>query len=110
MAAQDTTAESNSASQTGHTNLILGAGTLIALINDYWNMELDDLAIWEDHVLTAEEVVHALSKHEAKMVSKKTPEDKDCAVKINLLYPSQKYDDGMKLEVEKSCTGWHFDF
>ncbi|XP_065053405.1 uncharacterized protein LOC135682445 [Rhopilema esculentum] len=62
MAAQDTTAESNSASQTGHTNLILGAGTLIALINDYWNMELDDLAIWEDHVLTAEEVVHVMNK------------------------------------------------
>ena len=62
MAAQETTAGSNSASQTRHPNLILGAGTLIALINDYWNMQLDDLAIWEDHLLTAEEVVHVMNK------------------------------------------------
>ena len=69
MAAQDTTAGSNSASQTRHPNLILGAGTLISLINDYWNMQLDDLAIWEDHLLTAEEVVHVMNKGKKAAVS-----------------------------------------
>ena len=57
-----TTTESQVASGTAHTNLIFGAGSLYSLVDDYWDMHIDDFAIWQSHYLTSDEVIYIINK------------------------------------------------
>eukprot|EP00795_Rhopilema_esculentum_P000362 gene362-10023_t len=62
IVAEGTTYGTTSASPTGHPDLIIGAGTLYPLVNDYWAMQLDDLAIWDGYLLKPEEVVYVMNQ------------------------------------------------
>ena len=60
---QQSATMTKSASGTAHPNLIIGAASsLIALNNDYWNMQMDDLTVWKDHILTDAEIVYIQNK------------------------------------------------
>ena len=50
------------ASYEAHANLILGAGSLFPLVDDYWDMHIDDFAIWENHYLTSAEIIYVINK------------------------------------------------
>ncbi|XP_065053606.1 uncharacterized protein LOC135682574 isoform X2 [Rhopilema esculentum] len=60
--AQQTTASSYSISTTKHPNFIFGAGSLFSLINDHWDMHIDDFAFWDNYILTPEEVAYVMNK------------------------------------------------
>ena len=52
----------SSASETDYPDLIFGAGYFYSLANDYWNMHIDDFAIWKDHYLTPDEIIYIMNK------------------------------------------------
>ena len=67
-----TSYKGNSGSSTNHPNLIFGAGSLFPLINDQWNMHIDDFAIWANRYLTSDEAVHIMNKGREMNVYVKT--------------------------------------
>ena len=60
MVVRDTTLSSNTASRSKNPNLIFG-GTMLSS-NDYWDMHIDDFAVWNGRTLTSNEVVYIMNK------------------------------------------------
>ena len=60
MVARDTTSSSCTASRTKNPNLIFGG--VISSSNDYWGMYIDDFAVWNNRLLTSNEIVYIMNK------------------------------------------------
>ena len=62
LVAKDTTKSFVSASRTAYSSLVLGAGHSYGFIGDYWNMHIDDFAIWKGHYFTPDDVIYIMNK------------------------------------------------
>ena len=60
--AQSTVTSTHSGSHSVHPQVIFGAGSLYPLVDDHWDMQIDDFAFWDEYILAPKDVVYVMNK------------------------------------------------